>query len=173
MIYTWPKRFFFQKYSVWRFKYTWHVTLTGLLILSLNFTPASCFPLSIKADDISWFFCCSFCLCYHYFCSIYNLLCMLSPSLCLSYVLPHWTLVFFSESLSFYRRLTFYMYHHQARNAFLLVEKLINHSSFAVTFISLAFLNSIQMLKVYNLFLFTRYTSFSLLYLTLFLVLER
>lgn len=70
--------------------------------------------------------------------------------------------VLFSESLGYYmKRLTFYIHHHQARNSFLLVGKLINHSCFAITFISLALLTTFKMLKAHSLFLFTRYTFFS------------
>ena len=49
--------------------------------------------------------------------------------------------------------------------------KLINHSSFAITFMSLALLNSFKMLKSHNFFLM-RYMIFFLLSLTPFLVLE-
>ena len=49
--------------------------------------------------------------------------------------------------------------------------KLINHSSFAITFMSLALLNSFKMLKSHNFFLM-RYMIFFLMYLTPFLVLE-
>lgn len=145
MIYSWHKGFFFQKYSVWRFKYTWHLTSIGLLILTLNFISASFSLCSSRAVTFLGLLCCYFCLCYYHFCSICDSFACFPflATFLISYLIGPLS-CFLSLLTSTWKDWPFKYITIKPEDSFPLVGELINHSSFAIITMSLALLSHIQ-----------------------------
>lgn len=94
--------------SVWRFKHTWYPDTHGTTDINSEHHP--CIILFHCLQELVMFLGLlgyHFYLGYHY-CSMYNLFCLLSLSLCLSYFLSCWISLTSSELLGFYMKwLTF------------------------------------------------------------------